>query len=123
MENTRDERYHPDNIVQPEECQQFCDLMESMCSKVERENEGLEERINQENAAKRGKTAIILSVIGLALCFVLPFVSIVLGGIGLFYAPKPKQVGRVAPPLILSALSLVLGLVFTGVTVYFSMTL
>lgn len=123
VENTRDDRYHPVNIVQPEECQQFCDLMESMCSKVERENEGLEERINQENAAKRGKTAIILSVIGLALCFVLPFVSIVLGGIGLFYAPKPKQVGRVAPPLILSALSLVLGLVFTGVTVYFSMTL
>ena len=90
---------------------------------MEREIEGLEELINQENEAMLGKTAIILSVIGLALCFVFPFVSIVLGGIGLFYAPKPKQVGRVAPPLILSALSLVLGLVFTGVTVYFSMTL
>ena len=121
--NTRDDRYHPVNIVQPEECQQFCDLMESLCSKVERENEGLEARVNQEYAAKQGKTATILAVIGLALCFVMPVVSIVLGGIGLFYAPKPKQIGRTAPSLMLSALSLVLGIVFTGVFVYFSMSL
>ncbi len=123
VENTRDDRYHPVNIVQPEECQQFCDLMESLCSKVERENEGLEARVNQEYAAKQGKTATILAVIGLALCFVMPVVSIVLGGIGLFYAPKPKQIGRTAPSLMLSALSLVLGIVFTGVFVYFSMSL
>lgn len=122
-ENTRDDRFHPVNIVQPEECQQFSQLMESMCSRVEQQNVGLEDRVIQENASKKGKTAMTMAIIGLCLCFFLPVASIVLGGIGTWTAPKPKTVGRFTAPLILSILSLILGILFTGVTAYYSMTL
>lgn len=122
-ENTRDDRYHPVNIVQPEECQQFGQLMESLCSRVEQQNEGLEDKVIQQAAAKKGKSAMIMAVIGLCLCFILPVVSIVLGGIGIWTAPKPKTVGKFTAPLILSVLSLLLGILFTAVTAYYSMTL
>lgn len=108
--NTREDRFHHFNILQEEECEQFAQFMQSISNQVKQTNQGLEDRLADDAKAKKAKKAQKLGIIGLA-CFLLPIVSVVLGVMGLRTAPKPKQTGgKVTAPLLLSAASLLVGI-------------
>lgn len=123
-ENTREDRFHHLNIVQREECERFNEFISSVSSQVTRENASLRKKMAENAVAARGKRARIFAIIGLVVCVVAPIVSIILGCLGLYCAPKPSQTeGKPTAPLILSALSLLLGILVSAVWFFFSNSL
>lgn len=110
--NTREDRFHPFNIIQPEACEQFSRFMTSFSAQVSRENEGLEDRVREENNRTYGKRALILGIVGIFLS-VFPLLGLVVSGIGLLIAPKPGDTGgKLTAPLIVCIISVALSILF-----------
>lgn len=117
--NTREDSYHHMNILQGEECLQFSQFMASFASQVNQENQELQQSLSIKAFEEKCKRSRILGIIGLVLCIIFPFFSIILGGIGLVFAPKPRETGgKASPPMILCALSLVFGLIITAAWIF-----
>lgn len=117
--NTREDRFHHFNILQEEECDRFAQFMQSMSNQVKQSNQGLAERLADDEMAQKAKKAKKLGIIGLA-CFLLPIISVALGVVGLCAAPKPKQTGgKATAALLLPALSLAVGILMIACMIYF----
>ena len=108
--NTREDRFHHVNIVQPKECRHFDQFIRSLSGQVSEENADLPERVASEAAAKNNRTAIILGVIGIFFS-VIPAAGILLGILGLIFASKAAQ-QRSILSLVLPVLALAAGLLF-----------
>lgn len=109
--NTREDRYHPFNIVQGNECRHFAHFMETLAGQVTTENAGLEEELIQREVSKKGKRALIFGILGIFFSFIIPLIGIPLGVIGVAAAPKPSKTnGRPGAPLIVSALAILVGI-------------
>lgn len=110
-DNTREDRYHPFNIVQGNECRLFAHFMEELAGQVTTENAGLEEELNQREVSQKGRRALILGILGIVFSFFFPIIGIPLGVIGMMTAPKPSRTGgRPGAPLIVSALAILAGI-------------
>lgn len=108
--NTRSDRFHHFNIVQQEECRHIQQFVDSFSDRVNEQNEGLRERVEENSLKARMKNARTVGIIGLVLFF-FPLLPIIFGGVGLFVAPKPKETqGKATAPFILCLISLIIGI-------------
>lgn len=110
--NLREDRFHHFNLLQPEECEQFQSFMATFAAQVTQQNQGLEERVQEEEAAARGGRAKKLAIIGIVAGLLFPLAGFVVGVIAAVTAPKPRLTGgRVTAPLALSILSVAVSLI------------
>lgn len=109
-QNLKSDRFHHFNINQQEECEQFANFINSLAQKVTAENGELRERMAAEQISSGRKSSKILGILSIAFCW-LPLAGIILGVIGLLFAPKPKQTGgKPAAGFLLCLAGLVLSL-------------
>lgn len=117
VQNTRSDRFHPVDIVQQAECEQFERFIAALSGTVSKENAGLEERLQEESVQKSAKSARTLGILGLCTCW-LGFIGLIFGGIGLLTAPKPSQTGgKAGVPFILCLVSTILSTIFMVATI------
>jgi len=110
-ENLRESRYYPVNILQEEECARFGQFMTGLANEVNEENKEFNAELERQASTGKGKTAIIMSVIGIILGIILPFSGIILGVIALLMAPKKADtLGKSSTPRILSIICICVGI-------------
>lgn len=121
-ENTKEDRYHHVNILQPQVCQQFGRFMEHMSHQVKQENAGLEERVADDALLKYYRSVKIAAIIGIVCSFFLSGMGLILGLATLvmvLMSQKGVQSDAVRKQyntaLILSVAALAAGAVFTAV--------
>lgn len=88
----RVDRFHHFNISQQEELERFAGFICSFAQKVNSENVPLQERMADETLTLSGKRSKILGVLSILGCWT-SLAGIILAGIGLVIAPKPKDTG------------------------------
>lgn len=117
--NTKEDRFHHLNLLQEEECEQFFQFISSMSGKVSADNADLPDRLKEEHKAKMTKYARNCVIPGIIFSILFPFVGLLLGVIGLIYAPKPKATGgKPQWPFLLAIACIVLSIVCFVVFLY-----
>ena len=107
--NTKDDRFHPVNITQEEECARFGWMIESMADRANRENAGLREQVHA--AAASARKAHVFGMISAAFAL-LPPIGIALGVAGLRHAKKSRVGNQLTVDLVLCRTALVINSIF-----------
>ncbi len=105
------DRFHHFNINQQEELEQLAGFIRPFAQRVNAENRALQDRMADEALTLSGKRSKLLGILSILGCWT-SLVGIILAGIGLAIAPKPKDTGgKPKPGFILCCVGLVLSLV------------
>lgn len=111
--NTRKDRFHHVNILQPEECEKFSTFLASFSETVAKENEGLEELMKEKANAQGAKSGKTLGILSIATCWLFGFVGLIFGVVGLICSPKPSETGgKATAPFILNLVGTILSALF-----------
>lgn len=106
----RIDRFHHLNINQQEELEQFAGFIRSFAQKVNGENQALQDRMAGEALSVSSKRSKILGILSILGCWT-SLAGIILAGIGLVIAPKPKDTGgKPEAGFVLCCVGLVLSL-------------
>jgi len=109
-ENLRESRFYPVNILQEEECARFGQFITALANEVNEENKEFNAELERQASTGQGKTALIMSIIGIVLSILLPFAGIILGVIALLMAPKKSDtLGKSSTPRVLSIICICVG--------------
>jgi hypothetical protein len=113
--NTRKDRFHHVNILQPEECEKFSTFMASFSDTVAKENEGLEELMKEKANAQGAKSGKTLGILSLATFWIFGFVGLIFGIVGLIVSPKPSATGgKATAPFIMNLVGTILSALCMG---------
>lgn len=111
--NTRKDRFHHVNILQPEACEKFSAFMAGFADTVAKENEGLDELIKEKAIAQGTKSGKTLGILSLATCWIFGFVGLIFGIVGLISSPKPSETGgKATAPFVMNLVGTILSALF-----------
>lgn len=112
--NTKEDSFHPFNILQQEACNDFSQQLSSMEEQVNTSHTEVDRQLTATQEALKRKRALNSAIVALC-CFFFPIISLIFGIRGLYLSPKPSQTnGKPTAPFILSIVSLIFTLCFTG---------